>query len=324
MARSRRIEKERAGEKRHMKLGCCYQIFDGQELLEASISSVRNQVDYICVVYQIVSNFGERCADDLVSILKSLEQRGLVDELVLYTPKIFGREERIPLISVRATGVDLQTDSIESIGNQFFNEISKRELGRRLCERNECTHFMSLDADEFFEEKQLAFAKKKMWTNDWEGALCLMQYYYKDPTIRLVPADNLNHVSCIFKIAHHLPFRLAAPYPFVVDPTRRLENLRRLHVFPREELEMHHFSFVRRDIRTKLRNVSNRNSYDGTAEIRRFVAAFQNWKHGDPLVHPHPYFRKHFKGSERVGDPFGIGKRLQASPNRTGNAGDME
>ena len=35
-----------------MTLGACYNLFDGEELLESSIKSVRAEVAYVCVVYQ--------------------------------------------------------------------------------------------------------------------------------------------------------------------------------------------------------------------------------------------------------------------------------
>lgn len=35
-----------------VKVGACYNVFDGEELLEASIRSIRGVVQYVCVVYQ--------------------------------------------------------------------------------------------------------------------------------------------------------------------------------------------------------------------------------------------------------------------------------
>ena len=40
-----------------MKIGVSYNLFDGEELLESSIKSIRKNVDYISVVYQTISNF---------------------------------------------------------------------------------------------------------------------------------------------------------------------------------------------------------------------------------------------------------------------------
>ena len=55
-----------------MKLGVSYNIFDGEELLENSIKSIRENVDYISVVYQEVSNFGNPCDENLIPLLNDL------------------------------------------------------------------------------------------------------------------------------------------------------------------------------------------------------------------------------------------------------------
>ena len=52
-----------------MKISASYNVFDGEELLEKSISSIRDSVDFISVVYQTISNFGNNCSPDLEDIL---------------------------------------------------------------------------------------------------------------------------------------------------------------------------------------------------------------------------------------------------------------
>ena len=71
-----------------MKLGISYNVFDGEELLEKSILCIRDQVDFISVVYQEKSNFGNQCDPNLLPLLTSLKEKGLVDELFEYKPKI--------------------------------------------------------------------------------------------------------------------------------------------------------------------------------------------------------------------------------------------
>ena len=55
-----------------MKLGVSYNLFDGEELLEGSIKQIRSEVDYISVVYQEVSNFGESCDKNLLIFFSSI------------------------------------------------------------------------------------------------------------------------------------------------------------------------------------------------------------------------------------------------------------
>ena len=66
-----------------MILGVSYNIFDGEEVLEGSIKQIRDQVDFISVVYQTKSNFGNTADSNLVPLLENLKSRGLIDKLYL-------------------------------------------------------------------------------------------------------------------------------------------------------------------------------------------------------------------------------------------------
>ena len=70
------------------KWGISYSVFDGEELLEASLKSVRRSADYINVVYQTVSWTGERRNDALPYFLKTLQDKGLIDELIFFAPDV--------------------------------------------------------------------------------------------------------------------------------------------------------------------------------------------------------------------------------------------
>ena len=119
-----------------MKIGVSYNLFDGEELIENSIKSIRNNVDYISVVYQTISNFGQECDKGLVSLLERLKSEGLVDELFEYHPRI-------------------------NKGGHF-NEITKRNIGLSLSEGANCTHHMAMDSDEFYTDTQFKYIKK-LW-----------------------------------------------------------------------------------------------------------------------------------------------------------------
>ena len=66
------------------KYGICYNIFDGEELLEDSILQIRDVVDYISVVYQTESYWGNKCSENLIETLNKLKNEELIDELVYY------------------------------------------------------------------------------------------------------------------------------------------------------------------------------------------------------------------------------------------------
>ena len=139
-----------------IKLGAAYNAFDGEELLEASIRSLRaGGVDFVCVVYQTTSNFGSACSERLVPLIERLQRSGMVDVALLYEPRRFHSAlERRRLVSTRAMADSLGTD-LSNLGDQFLNEVSKREAGRQECAKAGCTHFMSVDCDEFYVASQL-------------------------------------------------------------------------------------------------------------------------------------------------------------------------
>jgi hypothetical protein len=106
---------------------------------------------------------------------------GAVHEIVHYTPRSFTVEEKRNLLSPRfdPDEIGVVHQDIDSIGDQFFNELTKREIGRQYCMRNGCSHFMSMDCDEFYLTHQLEYAKRVMEERGYEGALCKMRYLYR-------------------------------------------------------------------------------------------------------------------------------------------------
>ena len=286
-----------------MKLGAAYNLFDGEELLEASILSIKQNVDYVCVVYQETSNFGIKCNESLLPCLFKLRNAGLIDELIPYIPKTFSLEEKKQLVSSRATGLDLGGATPETISDTFFNEMTKREMGRLACEKAACTHFMSMDTDEFYLTNELFNLKQLVQKRGYEGVLAKMRYFFKYPECELLPLDEENCVPVMYEIRKNLKFRLSVPYPFMIDPTRRLAECRLLYVCPRTDLVMYHYSFVRKSIESKVMNVSNRNNYN---DVRQFLNKFKSWSPSKPLIHPHPYFKKLFQKTRIVKNFFNI------------------
>lgn len=68
--------------------GISYSVFDGFELLEKSIQSLRSVVDYVNVVYQDVSWTGKQGDDNLLGVLQDLKTRGLIDEILKFEPDL--------------------------------------------------------------------------------------------------------------------------------------------------------------------------------------------------------------------------------------------
>lgn len=220
-----------------MKIGASYNIFDGLELLRKSIESIRHSVDYVCVVYQRVSNFGVPAAVNISDLLHDFVNAGLVDQILEYQP------------------------STAKMGHG--NEMAKRQIGLDMCKNAGCTHFISMDCDEFYKREEFDAAAKLVADGGYDSSACMMQTYYKEPIFALDPPETY-YVPFLYKIDGR-SFVMSAKWPVVADPTRKLEA-KRFIALDRSLIEMHHYSYVRSDIRSKLRNSSASGNFKSRIE----------------------------------------------------------
>ena len=240
------------------KLGIAYNIFDDSiELLEKSILSVRSVADYITVIYQDISNMGNQSEINLKGLLTEYKNKGLIDSFYIYKPQL---NAPIPHI----------------------NEINKRNVGLYICQGENCTHFMSMDSDEFYIEDQLRDALIAMEIGNYESSACQLQTYWKSGSWVLTPPEEY-YVSLIYKIRPNVEFVLGHNFPVLVDPTRRM-NPGQCKIFTRDEIEMHHASYVRNDIAKKLFNSSSISSFGDI--IEDLINYFNDWKEGDKAFMP--------------------------------------
>jgi len=238
-----------------MKIGVSYNVFDGEELLEASIKSIRQNVDYINIVYQTTSNFGNKCSDELLDVVNDLKNKGLVEELFLYEP-------------------DLKRGA--------WNETKKRRIGLSLCKKQKCTHFLNMDTDEFYEDKQFKYAKDIVQKEKIGASACRIYYYMTEPIYRGVSVPNNHFAPFLFSVNFLTVINKFMKYKFSVDPTRRVGNLitrtyfRNPKLFEEHELMMHHMSFIRKDISKKWSNTSHTTSRSLAKEK---TLELLNWKY---------------------------------------------
>lgn len=238
-----------------MKLGVSYNLFDGEELLEGSIKQIRNLVDYISVVYQTISNFGNTCNPELVPLLERLKSEGLIDELFEYSPKV-------------------------NKGGHS-NEIQKRNIGLALSQGVGCTHHMSMDSDEYYLPSEFHNLKKLIEDGDYDSSFCQMQTYYKSWEYSLNPPEEY-YVSLIFKIKPDSNYVMGYPTPVLVDPTRRMSPSVKPLILKREQIQMHHGSYIRDNIKTKLTNSSASVNFNN--DIERIVNHYNTWEYPNKVL----------------------------------------
>lgn len=235
-----------------MKIGASYNIFDGTELLGKSIESIRSSVDYVSVVYQNTSNFGKRSTVDILQLLREFVQNKMVDEIREYVP-------------------------VGTVGHG--NEIAKRQIGLDMCRSVGCTHFISMDCDEFYKKEQFDAAASIVVKGGYDSSACMMQTYYKEPTFALEPPETY-FVPFIYKIDER-SFKMSTKWPVIADPTRKMEPKKFL-AFERSQLEMHHYSYVRSDIRAKLHNSSASGNFRN--RIEEIAKYHDDWSSDKPAM----------------------------------------
>lgn len=231
-----------------MKLGVAYNAFDALELLGPSIDSIRGVADYVCVVYQLTSNFGQQMPKVNRGRIESLRKSGVVDEFVEYNPVVNGGHR---------------------------NEIEKRNLGMEMCKKAGCDYHMTMDVDEFYVEEELQRAFDLTVFEGYDASACKMLTYWHSASYIVDPPEEY-YVPLIYKMDDRL-FDLRNRWKVAADPTRRLVT-DRMRLFERDEIQMHHFSYVREDIMSKLNNSSA--SVNFKHKIDKLASYYRRWKPG--------------------------------------------
>ena len=126
-----------------MKLAAVYNVFDSEELLEESISSIREQVDLIIVIFQQVSNFGIQHKINLKNFLSNLKTIDILHEY--------------------------QTDLSKPC---YHNELYKRITGAKIALENNCTHFLHMDCDENYDTNLFKKAKSIIENEEIDSSCC--------------------------------------------------------------------------------------------------------------------------------------------------------
>lgn len=214
-----------------MKLGVAYIVFDGVELLEHSIRQIRNQVDYIAVIYQEKSWFGMTHSKEDLLILQNLQRLKLLDDLILFKEfTTLTKKDRPSILKAKAY------------------EKAKRTKGLKACLNRGCTHYLCMDVDEFYLEKEFAFAKEQIIKFDYDSTAVRYVNYVNVPTVHR--GIDSSRVPFICKITNTT--KMGSPFFVKCDSTRGIINgLKKKHEFSPDIIKMHHMETVRKDLYVK-------------------------------------------------------------------------
>lgn len=226
-----------------------YNVFDGIELLPYSINNIAPCVDGVIIVYQKVSNYGQvdDRTDDINLIAASVRKTCYV---LPYTPNL-----------------SLQASE---------NERNKREQGRKLAKTMGYTHFIDMDCDEFYLRDEFNALKDKIYKEKLNGAVVRSKVYFGSPELTI--GEDITLVPFIHKIDCKHEFNRKYPYAFDktirIDPTRQLSYTDGVIL---EDIYMHHYSYVRKDIKKKIQNSTARSNIEKSNVLKDLVQAKEGY-----------------------------------------------
>jgi|GEM_PF-885307 hypothetical protein len=213
------------------KFAVSYSVWDGEELLAASIHQIRGQVDYINVVWQGKSWTGMPGNPNLKQELEELQRQGLIDELIEY----------------------------HSLCNETYQEPAKRQLGLDAAIRAGCNYFMTMDTDEFYIEEQFAQAKKFMIERKIDHGFVLIKLYGSSPKKQWIHNEKTPHQVPFFTridLGSSIGRDKKCPYPYIADPSRQIVMYPSARFMLIPGIAMHHMTYIRKDLGRKMEGSS--------------------------------------------------------------------
>lgn len=216
-----------------MKLAAGYIVFDGLETLESSIRSVRSNVDLVIVSYQTTSWGGTSCSEQLIPTLQKLKANGLIDQLIHFT-------KFIPSALLKPA----------EVMNAKRFELNKRQECLTYAFNQKCTHYLSMDADEFYRKAEFAEAKRKI-ENERIDATAVNYVNYVSPTLHR--GYSRWKVPFIYRITKNTRHHVMQTHFSGIDPTRGLvdDSYVKAIVLDKDLISMHHMEMVRKNLASK-------------------------------------------------------------------------
>ena len=256
-----------------MKLAAIYNVFDGEELLEGSIRQIREHVDEVIAIYQVISNHGEKYDGGITEILR-LKKLGLIDHYHGFIPDC----KKI---------------------NPTRSETNKRNYGLDKARELDCTHYILMDCDEYYDSEQ--FSLGVYMSKVYSAMYVPLKTYFGDPKHIIEPEEKYC-VPFIHNLYHNTKVGNYNYGGVYCDPTRKDNSDNVPYNLGLDGVYMHHYSWVRKDLERKINNSSaNINLKKYKNEL---IKACKNPYDGMEV----PFYKGH--KLKKVSDDFGINRYL--------------
>lgn len=217
---------------------------DDFDMIKSCLDNINRMVDGSILVNSKISNFGE-------------EHGGWTQE---------HSENRFIAINWEP---DLKLQPSE-------NERNKRNFGLQKARELGYTHFLMMDSDEYYEYNAFLKEKERFKNPDLLGLVCGLKCYFKLPTLTV---QDHTLVPFIHKLTPDLKFEWNTKYPFAftgakreirIDPTRQMNITSGVEW---SDIKMHHMSWVRSDVRKKIRNSTARQNIEKSTIVADYCNA---------------------------------------------------
>lgn len=236
------------------KIGFGIIVFDDVCHLKNITSEIRDLCDNITICLQKTSYYDEPISDDVVKSAEKLQSEKLVDDIIWFEPTDKHTNEG------PAAPRYVETDK-----RNFILEHLDKEVG--------CSHTMVTDSDEFYDHDEFKTAIEIIDANpNIKITYCEYVNYYRDYRHLLV-----------WPFRCYVPFLTESKYRFDFkkgifdkpsDPTRRYvinEPNAQYCLLSFNIIKMHHLSWIRVDIRSKINNWSSRMYFDNIDGLKKKI-----------------------------------------------------
>jgi hypothetical protein len=231
-----------------MKLAAIFNVWADWDLMKYSIRSIQDLVDDVIIVASDNSNYRE------------------------FYPIPYPFKDDVLTFQLWGDSMEVfRVDVINS--NPMQSETHKRNFGLDKAREKDCTHFIMMDADEFYDPEQFLKEKQRFIDNpNLQGLVCASQVYVKSPSLTV--GLDTTRVPFIHKITPTLKHEFNRSYPFAwegkairIDPTRSLNINSGVEW---SNIVMDHYSWVRKDIHRKIRNSTAKANIERTNIAKNF------------------------------------------------------
>lgn len=287
------------------KLGLGIVAFEGTEHLKNITYELRDLCDIITVCLQRFSYHGEPIKEEDITAVESLKELGYIDTIIWFEPIEMHKEE-----SKGDAPRMIETDKRNFICDYLENECK-------------CSHNIIIDSDEFYHHDDFKQAK---------------EIYDKDDSLHISYCEYVNYYRdyrhlMVWPFKSYVPFIAESKYRFDFekgnfmqpsDPTRRYyvdpkSEMNYFNIFDWNTVKMHHLSWIRLEIETKISAWSSKKLFGNYETLRKDILdRYYNYKDGLNAIImfntpfnqvkvnklPKQYIHPHFRLDEEPSIPY--------------------